>query len=48
MKVFYSRISTNDGSQKHDRQLKDLKGFDYVLTDNFTGNSDYPPGNPFD
>ena len=40
MKVFYSRISTNDGSQKHDRQLKDLKGFDYVLTDNFTGNSD--------
>jgi DNA invertase Pin-like site-specific DNA recombinase len=40
MKVFYSRISTNDGSQKHDRQLQDLKGFDYVLTDNFTGNSD--------
>ena len=40
MKVFYSRISTNDGSQKHDRQLKDLKDFDYVLTDNFTGNSD--------
>ena len=40
MKVFYSSISSNDGSQKHDRQLKDLKGFDYVLTDNFTGNSD--------
>lgn len=40
MKVFYSRISSNDGSQKHDRQLQDLKGFDYVLTDNFTGNSD--------
>lgn len=40
MKVFYSRISTNDGSQKHDRQLKDLKGFDYVLTDEFTGNSE--------
>ena len=39
MKVFYSRISSNDG-QKHDRQLQDLKGFDYVLTDNFTGNSD--------
>ncbi len=40
MKVFYSRISTSDGSQKHDRQLKDLKGFDYVLTDDYTGNSD--------
>lgn len=40
MKVFYSRVSSNDGSQKHDRQLQDLKGFDYVLTDNFTGNSD--------
>jgi DNA invertase Pin-like site-specific DNA recombinase len=40
MKVFYSRISTNDGSQKHDRQLQDLKGFDYVLTDEFTGNSE--------
>jgi len=40
MKVFYSRISTNDGSQKHDRQLKDLKGFDYILTDCVSGNSD--------
>jgi len=39
MKVFYSRISSNDG-QKHDRQLLDLIGFDYVLTDTFTGNSD--------
>lgn len=39
MRIFYSRISSNDG-QKHDRQLLDLIGFDYVLTDTFTGNSD--------
>lgn len=39
MKVFYSRISSNDG-QKHDRQLQDLKGFDYILTDCVSGNSD--------
>lgn len=39
MKVFYSRISSNDG-QKHDRQLQDLKGFDYILTDTVSGNSD--------
>jgi len=40
MKVFYSRISSNDGSQRHDRQLQDLKGFDYILTDSVSGNSD--------
>lgn len=39
MKVFYSRISSNDG-QKHDRQLQDLKGFDYILTDTVSGNTD--------
>ncbi len=39
MKVFYSRISSNDG-QKHDRQLQNLKGFDYILTDCFSGASD--------
>lgn len=38
MKVFYSRISSADS--RHDRQLLNLEGFDYVLTDNFTGNSD--------
>lgn len=40
MKVFYSRVSTADGSQNHDRQLVNTDGFDYVLTDNYTGNSD--------
>jgi len=29
MKVFYSRVSSTDGSQKHDRQLTDDKGIDY-------------------
>ena len=37
MKVFYSRVSSSDGSQKHDRQLMDLKGFDYVFTDSCSG-----------
>lgn len=37
MKVFYSRVSSTDGSQKHDRQLTDIKGFDYVFTDSCSG-----------
>lgn len=37
MKVFYSRISSNDGSQNDERQLQNLKGFDYVLSDKCSG-----------
>ena len=37
MKVFYSRISSNDGSQNDDRQLQNLKEFDYVLSDKCSG-----------
>lgn len=37
MKVFYSRISTDD--QTHRRQLQDLKGFDYVFCDIVSGSS---------
>jgi DNA invertase Pin-like site-specific DNA recombinase len=37
MKVFYSRISTNDGSQNDERQLQNLEGFDYVLSDKCSG-----------
>lgn len=40
MKIFYSRVSSVDGSQNHDRQLVNTVDFDYVITDNFTGNSD--------
>ena len=36
MKVFYSRISTDEG-QTHRRQLQDLKGFDYVFCDVVSG-----------
>ena len=32
MKVFYSRISTDEG-QTHKRQLQNLTGFDYVFCD---------------
>ena len=35
MKVFYSRVSTED--QKIDRQMKNLEGFDYVLSDYCSG-----------
>jgi DNA invertase Pin-like site-specific DNA recombinase len=35
MKVFYSRVSTV--SQNDERQLKDLKGFDYILSDKCSG-----------
>jgi DNA invertase Pin-like site-specific DNA recombinase len=37
MKVFYSRVSTNDGSQNPERQLQNLKEFDYVFTDMCSG-----------
>lgn len=37
MKVFYSRVSSNDGSQNPERQLQKLKGFDYVFTDYCSG-----------
>ena len=37
MKVFYSRISSNDGSQNDERQLQNLKEFDYVLSDKCSG-----------
>lgn len=37
MKVFYSRISTNDGSQTDERQLQNLNEFDYVLSDKCSG-----------
>lgn len=36
-KVFYSRVSSTDNSQRHDRQLQNIKEFDYVLTDNCSG-----------
>jgi DNA invertase Pin-like site-specific DNA recombinase len=35
MKVYYSRVSTAE--QNSDRQLQDLNGFDYVLTDKCSG-----------
>ena len=38
MRVFYSRISTDDG-QTHKRQLQDLKGFDYVFCDVVSGST---------
>jgi DNA invertase Pin-like site-specific DNA recombinase len=37
MKVFYSRVSSNDGSQNPARQLQKISGFDYVLTDFCSG-----------
>ena len=36
MKVFYSRISTDEG-QTHKRQLQNLKGFDYIFCDVISG-----------
>jgi len=35
MKVFYSRISTIE--QNEERQLQNIKGFDYVFTDKCSG-----------
>ena len=37
MKVFYSRVSSDDGSQNPQRQLQNLREFDYVLTDMCSG-----------
>lgn len=37
MKVFYSRVSSSDGSQNPDRQLQRVEGFDYVFTDTCSG-----------
>lgn len=39
MKVFYSRISSQD--QNDERQLQDLKGFDYVFTDKCSGSIEF-------
>lgn len=37
MKVFYSRVSSTDGSQSDERQLQNLKEFNYVLSDRCSG-----------
>jgi len=37
MKVFYSRVSSSDGSQNPERQLQRVEGFDYVFTDTCSG-----------
>jgi len=37
MKVFYSRVSSSDGSQNPERQLQKIDGFDYVFTDTCSG-----------
>ena len=37
MKVFYSRVSSTDGSQNPARQLQNIKDFDYVITDYCSG-----------
>jgi DNA invertase Pin-like site-specific DNA recombinase len=37
MRVFYSRVSSDDGSQNPERQLQNLKDFDYVFTDMCSG-----------
>jgi len=39
MKVFYSRISTDE--QNSERQLQELNGFDYVFTDTYSGSVDF-------
>jgi DNA invertase Pin-like site-specific DNA recombinase len=38
MKVYYSRVSTEE--QNDERQLQDIKGFDYVFTDKCSGSID--------
>ncbi len=38
MKVYYSRVSTEE--QNEERQLQDIKGFDYVFTDKCSGSID--------
>lgn len=37
MKVFYSRVSSSDGSQNPERQLQNLEGFNHVLVDRCSG-----------
>lgn len=37
MKVFYSRVSSTDGSQNPQRQLSNIDGFQYVLIDECSG-----------
>jgi len=37
MKVFYSRVSSSDGSQNPQRQLTNVDGFQYVLIDECSG-----------
>lgn len=39
MKVYYSRVSTQE--QNEERQLTDLKGFDYVFTDKCSGSIEF-------
>ena len=39
MKVFYSRISTEE--QNSERQLQELNGFDYIFTDTYSGSIDF-------
>ena len=39
MKVFYSRISTDE--QNSERQLQELNGFDYVFTDTYSGSIEF-------
>lgn len=37
MKVFYSRVSSSDGSQNPERQLMNTKNYDYVFNDTCSG-----------
>lgn len=39
MKVYYSRVSTEE--QNEERQLQDIKGFDYVFTDKCSGSIEF-------
>ncbi|HAQ17779.1 MAG TPA: transposase [Prolixibacteraceae bacterium] len=39
MKVFYSRVSTQE--QNDERQLQDIKGFDYVFADKCSGSIEF-------
>ena len=39
MKVIYTRVSTEE--QNSDRQLQELKGFDYIFTDRCSGSIDF-------
>lgn len=39
MKVFYSRVSTQE--QNDERQLQDIKGFDYIFTDKCSGSIEF-------